>query len=290
MIDTGTDDIGEKSPETIDDLLTKIKSYYPTADTDFIRRAFEFSEKAHSGQIRRSGEPYISHPLGVAAILADLHLDLATIATGLLHDTVEDTAVTLKDIEKNFGQAVSLLVDGVTKISKMNFRNTHEKQGENIRKMIVAMGKDVRVVLVKLADRLHNMRTLHHMPYEKQARIAQETLDIYAPLAGRLGIMAMKVELEDLSFRYSQPEAYYSVAQKVAMKKHEREKYIDEVKRLLAGELAKKTKIKFEVHGRPSIFTRFGKRCLCVMWITIKSMTYWHSAFALSRCPNVTKY
>jgi len=262
MIDTNADDANEKTPETIDDLLTKIKSYYPTADTEFIRRAFEFSEKAHSGQIRRSGEPYISHPLGVAAILADLHLDLATVATGLLHDTVEDTAVTLKDIEKNFGPAVSLLVDGVTKISKMNFRNTHEKQGENIRKMIVAMGKDVRVVLVKLADRLHNMRTLHHMPYEKQARIAQETLDIYAPLAGRLGIMAMKIELEDLSFRYSQPEAYYSVAQKVAMKKHEREKYIDEVKRLLAGDLTKKTKIKFEVQGRPKHLYSIWKKMI----------------------------
>lgn len=262
MIDSGAEDNNSETAETIDDLLNKIKSYYPTADTEFIRRAFEFSEKAHSGQIRRSGEPYISHPLGVAAILADLHLDLATVATGLLHDTVEDTEVTLKDIEKNFGAAVSMLVDGVTKISKMSFRNTHEKQGENIRKMIVAMGKDVRVVLVKLADRLHNMRTLHHMPYEKQARIAQETLDIYAPLAGRLGIMSMKIELEDLSFRYSQPEAYYSVAQNVAMKKHEREKYIDEVKRQLAGELTKKTKIKYEVHGRPKHLYSIWKKML----------------------------
>ncbi len=262
MIDSGAEDNNSETAETIDDLLNKIKSYYPTADTEFIRRAFEFSEKAHSGQIRRSGEPYISHPLGVAAILADLHLDLATVATGLLHDTVEDTDVTLKDIEKNFGSAVSMLVDGVTKISKMSFRNTHEKQGENIRKMIVAMGKDVRVVLVKLADRLHNMRTLHHMPYEKQARIAQETLDIYAPLAGRLGIMSMKVELEDLSFRYSQPEAYYSVAQNVAMKKHEREKYIEEVKRLLASELTKKTKVKFEVQGRPKHLYSIWKKML----------------------------
>jgi guanosine-3',5'-bis(diphosphate) 3'-pyrophosphohydrolase len=209
----------ENMVESIDDLLNLIKEYFPGADLDYMRRAYEFSEKAHEGQIRRSGEPYISHPLGVAGILAELRLDMATVATGLLHDTVEDTDVTLEDIEKEFGEDVRHLVDGVTKISKMTFRNTHEKQGENIRKMIVAMGKDVRVVLVKLADRLHNMRTLNHMPPEKQSRIAKETLDIYSPLAGRLGISSIKVELEDLSFRYSQPESYYSLVQKVSKKK-----------------------------------------------------------------------
>ncbi|MBX3022397.1 MAG: bifunctional (p)ppGpp synthetase/guanosine-3',5'-bis(diphosphate) 3'-pyrophosphohydrolase [Bdellovibrionales bacterium] len=241
----------EIGPQTVDELLDLIKAYSPSADLDLIRRAYEFSEKAHSGQIRRSGDPYILHPLGVAAILAELHLDIPTIATGLLHDTVEDTQVTLKDIESNFGATVSHLVDGVTKISLMKFRNTHEKQGENIRKMIVAMGKDVRVVLVKLADRLHNMRTLNHMPPDKQARIAMETLDIYAPLASRLGINSVKVELEDLSFRYAYPEGYYALAQKVARKKREREKYIDDVKSILNGELEKKTRIKFEVQGRP---------------------------------------
>lgn len=265
MIEADSDEgFLEQPPETIDELLDRIKAYYPNADLAFIRKAYEFSEKAHSGQIRRSGEPYISHPLGVAAILAELHLDLATIATGLLHDTVEDTPVSLKDIEKTFGATVAQLVDGVTKISKMSFRNTHEKQGENIRKMIVAMGKDVRVVLVKLADRLHNMRTLNHMPYDKQAVIAQETLDIYAPLAGRLGIMSLKVELEDLSFRYSQPDSYYLVAQKVAKKKREREKYIEDVKNILQGELGKRTKARFEVQGRPkhlySIFRKMQAR------------------------------
>ncbi len=243
--------LAETSPQTIDDLIEKIRSHNSNADLDLIRRAYEFSEKAHSGQIRRSGDPYILHPLGVAAILADLHLDVATIATGLLHDTVEDTEVTLEDIKKNFGETIQRLVDGVTKISLMKFRNTHEKQGENIRKMIVAMGKDVRVVLVKLADRLHNMRTLNHMPPEKQAQIATETLDIYAPLASRLGINSIKVELEDLSFRYAFPEAYYSLAQKVARKKREREKYIEDVKKILTQELEKRTKIKFEVTGRP---------------------------------------
>ncbi|HEX4924531.1 MAG TPA: HD domain-containing protein, partial [Bdellovibrionales bacterium] len=240
MVDSQSiEQITQKVPKTVDELVEKIREFNPTADLDFIRRAYDFSEKAHSGQIRRSGEPYISHPLGVAGILADLRLDLPSIATGLLHDTVEDTAVTLKDIETNFGAEIAQLVDGVTKISQINFRHTHEKQGENIRKMIIAMGKDIRVVLVKLADRLHNMRTLTHMPYEKQAVIAQETLDIYAPLANRLGISSMKIELEDLSLRYLKPDAYYQLAQKVAKKRKEREKYIDEVKRLLIAEMAK---------------------------------------------------
>lgn len=260
------DFISEKSPKSLEDLLARIRTYDTTSDLSLIEKAYNFSEKAHSGQIRRSGEPYISHPLGVAALLAELHLDLPTIATGLLHDTVEDTHATLADIEREFGKPISELVDGVTKISKISFRNTHEKQGENIRKMIVAMGKDVRVVLVKLADRLHNMRSLNHMAPEKQVRIAQETLDIYAPLAGRLGIMSIKIELEDLSFRYSKPDSYYQLAQKIAVKKKEREKYIEETKRVLVGELASRTKAKFEVYGRPkhlySIYKKMQVRSL----------------------------
>ncbi len=252
--------INEKSPKTCDELCERVRDYFPNGDLALIQKAYDFSEKAHAGQFRRSGEPYISHPLGVAAILADLRLDLPTVITGLLHDTVEDTSVTLKDIETEFGKTIAELVDGVTKISKIKFRNTHEKQGENIRKMIVAMGKDVRVVLVKLADRLHNMRSLNHMPYEKQARIAQETLDIYSPLASRLGISSMKIELEDLSFRYSNPEGYYSLAQKVAKKKKEREKYIDETMRLLMQELSTRSKVKFEVSGRPKhLFSIYRK-------------------------------
>jgi guanosine-3',5'-bis(diphosphate) 3'-pyrophosphohydrolase len=242
--------IVEKVPKTIDELTTRVAEYNAGADLTLLRKAYEFSEKAHQGQIRRSGEAYISHPLGVSAILADLRLDVPTLITGLLHDTVEDTKVTLEDIVQNFGVEIAQLVDGVTKISRMTFRHMHEKQGENIRKMIVAMGKDVRVILVKLADRLHNMRTLNHMPYEKQALIAQETLDIYAPLANRLGISSIKIELEDLSFRYLKPDMYYSLAQKVAKKKKERERYIDEVKRILLAELAK-GKLKAEVQGRP---------------------------------------
>lgn len=242
----------DNGPQTLDDLLSIIKNFSPDeASLALVRKAYEFSEKAHAGQIRRSGEPYISHPLGVAAILAGLQLDIPSIVTALLHDTVEDTDVTLKDIEANFGPVVTRLVDGVTKISLMKFRNTHEKQGENIRKMIVAMGKDVRVVLVKLADRLHNMRTLSHMAPEKQVRIAEETLDIYAPLASRLGINSLKVELEDLGFRYAHPEAYYSLVQLVAHKKREREKYILDVKAILSEDLEKRSKIKFEISGRP---------------------------------------
>lgn len=234
----------------IDNLKNKILSYFPNADFEFIKKAFIFSREAHSGQFRRSGEAYIFHPIGVAEILADLKLDLASIATGLLHDTVEDTGVTLDQIEKEFGQTVRQLVDGVTKISQMSFRDTHEKQGENIRKMIVAMGKDVRVILVKLADRLHNMRTLNHMPFEKQNRIGLETLDIYAPLASRLGMNSVKIELEDLAFRYTNPEMYYSLAQKVSKKKKEREKYIDDVKQNLVDELSKNMKTPFRVQGR----------------------------------------
>jgi len=254
----------EKLPDSIEELGDLVKAYLPSADLSVLRRAYEFSEKAHSGQIRRSGEAYISHPLGVASILAHLKLDLSTIITALLHDTVEDSQVTLEDIEREFGPVVARLVDGVTKISRMKFRNTHEKQGENIRKMIVAMGKDVRVVLVKLADRLHNMRTLNHMPPAKQIQIAEETLDIYAPLASRLGINTIKIELEELSFRYSQPEGYYTLAQKVAKKRKEREKYIEDVKRILTGEISERTKVQFEIQGRPkhlySIYKKMQNR------------------------------
>lgn len=256
--------IRDQSPKDLEELIERIRSYYGQGDLSIVEKAFRFSEEAHSGQKRKSGEEYISHPLGVAGILADLHLDLATIVTGLLHDTVEDTGVTLELVEKEFGKVVRDLVDGVTKIGQMKFRNTHEKQGENIRKMIVAMGKDVRVILVKISDRLHNMRTLGHMPPEKQKRIASETLDIYAPLASRLGIASMKIELEDLSFRYSLPDMYYALAQKVAKKKREREKYIEDVRKVLSDELKERAPFEFEIEGRPkhlySIYKKMQSR------------------------------
>ncbi len=244
------DRLPHKPIKTVDELVEKIRSYHPQLPVQLIEKAYLFSEKAHEGQLRRSGEPYISHPLNVAAILADLRLDVDTIMTGLLHDTVEDTQASLDEIKKEFGETVSYLVDGVTKIGQMNFRNSFDKQGENIRKMIVAMGKDVRVVLVKLADRLHNMRTLNHMPYEKQSRIAQETLEIYCPLAGRIGISALKIELEDLCFRYSRPDKYYELVQSIKKTEGDTQKYIDEVKKNVADVLKNTAIKKYKIYGR----------------------------------------
>ena len=198
--------VTKDSPDGIEEFLERIKDDYSQADLKTIKDSYDFAEKAHEGQTRRSGEAYIFHPLAVAAIIAELKLDVSTVCTGLLHDTVEDTEVTLEDITRLFGKDISLLVDGVTKITQMKFRNTHEKQGENIRKMIVAMGKDVRVILVKLADRLHNMRTLGALPAEKRHRIARETLDIFAPIANRLGMHTFQIELEDLGFSSLYPE------------------------------------------------------------------------------------
>ncbi len=261
---TSAERLNSKSLKTLEDLEKKILSYHPTADLKVVAKAFHFSESAHDGQIRRSGEPYISHPLSVAGILADLRLDLDSIVTGLLHDTVEDTHASIEDIKREFGDTVSHLVDGVTKISKMNFKTSTERQGENIRKMIVAMGKDVRVILVKLADRLHNMRTLHHMPYEKQSRIAQETLEIYCPLAGRMGISSLKIELEDLSFRYLRPDMYYQLVQKVESEEKDQKHYIDQVIGEIKSELQKNDFKDIDVQGRSkhlwSIYRKMATR------------------------------
>ncbi|MEQ1722379.1 MAG: bifunctional (p)ppGpp synthetase/guanosine-3',5'-bis(diphosphate) 3'-pyrophosphohydrolase [Pseudobdellovibrio sp.] len=267
MLETNLDDrLPLKHIKNVAELCEKIKAYHPSAPVHIIEKAYLFSEKAHEGQMRRSGEPYISHPLNVAGILADLHLDIDTIVTGLLHDTVEDTTATLDDIKREFGDTVATLVDGVTKIGQMNFRNSFDKQGENIRKMIIAMGKDVRVVLVKLCDRLHNMRTLNHMPYEKQERIAQETLEIYCPLAGRIGISSLKIELEDLCFRYSRPDKYYELIQVIKKNENETQKYIDEVKRSVFEVLSKTAIKNVKIYGRSkhlwSIFRKMASRNL----------------------------
>lgn len=267
MLETTTEDrLPQKPIKTVAELCDKIKEYHPSAPIQVIEKAYLFSEKAHEGQMRRSGEPYISHPLNVAGILADLKLDIDCIITGLLHDTVEDTDATLEDVRREFGDTVAALVDGVTKIGQMNFRNSFDKQGENIRKMIVAMGKDVRVVLVKLCDRLHNMRTLNHMPYEKQERIAQETLEIYCPLAGRIGISSLKVELEDLSFRYSRPDKHYELIQIIKKNEHETQKYIDDVKKSVTEVLSKTAIKNFKIYGRSkhlwSIYRKMTSRNL----------------------------
>jgi guanosine-3',5'-bis(diphosphate) 3'-pyrophosphohydrolase len=202
----------------ISDLVEKVQAYYPGADVDLLRKAYEFSAKVHQGQKRLSGEPYLIHPLAVASIIADLKLDVPSVVSGLLHDTVEDTLTTLDELKGLFGHEIGALVDGVTKLGRANFSSREEKQAENFRKMLLAMGKDVRVILIKLADRVHNMRTLDHMPPEKQILTAQETLDIYAPLSHRLGIAWIKSELEDLALKYLHPEIYSQLKSNVAMK------------------------------------------------------------------------
>ena len=231
------------------DILDRLGSYNPNADTDLLKKAYVFSAKVHLGQVRLSGEPYLTHPLEVTGILTQMQLDAATLATGLLHDTVEDTLATLEEIRENFGNEISQLVDGVTKISRISLRSSEESQAENFRKMILAMVKDIRVVLVKLADRLHNMRTLRYHSPERQEEIAQETLDIYAPLANRLGIDWIKTELEDLAFKHRYPDIYGEIQQKITKKERERYRYIDEMKRTLMKKLYE-SKIEGEVTGR----------------------------------------
>ena len=231
------------------DILERLTSYNPNADTDLLRKAYVFSAKVHLGQVRLSGEPYLNHPLEVAGILTQLRLDVASVATGLLHDTVEDTFTNLEEIRENFGEEIAQLVDGVTKISQISLQTSEEDQAENFRKMILAMVKDIRVILVKLADRLHNMRTLQYQSPEKQMEIAQETLDIYAPLANRLGIDWIKSDLSELAFHYLHPDIYKEIQRKISKKEKESLRYIDEVRRTLIKKLYE-NQIKAEVVGR----------------------------------------
>lgn len=233
----------------ITDILDKAQLFLPATDLEIIEKAYIFSASVHQGQVRLSGEPYLTHPLEVAGILTDMKMDIATIATGLLHDTVEDTLTTTAEVEEAFGKDVAFLVDGLTKLSKISFHSQEEQQAENFRKMILAMSEDIRILLVKLADRMHNMRTLEFQPEERQSFIAQETLEIYAPLASRLGINWMKTELEELSFRYLDPVAYRDLVARVAQSKEKREQYTAEVKGLIRREL-KNFGIKAEVEGR----------------------------------------
>ena len=238
---------------TITDLIDRVKGYNPTAPVDTIQKAYEFSAEVHQGQRRLSGEPYLTHPLQVAGIIADMRLDVPSIATGLLHDTVEDTLTTLDQLESKFGAEIAELVDGVTKIGQIEFTSREEKQAENFRKMLLAMARDIRVILVKLADRTHNMRTLGHLKPERQIEIAQETLDIYAPLAHRLGIYWIKSELEDNALRFLHPEVYYQLKRSVAKKRAERERYIKEVQTILDKRLTE-AGLEGEVTGRPKHF------------------------------------
>ncbi|MHB8846572.1 MAG: RelA/SpoT family protein [Nitrospirota bacterium] len=237
----------------LEDIVERLQRNNPEADVDLVRRAYIFSAKAHQGQLRLSGESYLIHPLDVAKILSELKLDPATVAAGILHDTIEDTTSTLEEVRSHFGDEVAKLVDGMTKLSRMELQSREEREAQNFRKMIVAMSNDIRVILIKLADRLHNMRTLSFLPPEKQKRTAQETLDIYAPLANRLGIQKFKTELEDLSFRYLHPEEYREIADKVSQKRMERQKYIDELIEIVKRQLAEHG-YKGEVKGRPKHF------------------------------------
>jgi len=243
----------------IEGVLDSIHGYHPQADVEPVMRAYVFAAKAHKGQERISGEPYLTHPLEVAGILTELRLDTGTIAAGLLHDAVEDTHATLAEIKELFGPEVAAVVDGVTKLSRIPFSTREEAQAENIRKMILAMSKDIRVILVKLADRLHNMRTLDPLPDAKRRLIAQETLDIYAPLAHRLGISWIKDELEDLALRYLDPQAYHDLAALIARKRQEREGDINEAIRLLEGKLAE-VDVKAQITGRPKHFYSIYKK------------------------------
>ena len=230
-------------------LMEKVKTYLTDADLALIRRAFEFSKEAHRDQLRRSGDAFVTHPLTTARMLADLHLDAVALAAALLHDVPEDTDRTLEDIEKNFGTEVANLVEGITKLSKIKYRGV-ERYVESLRKMFLAMASDLRVVLIKFADRLHNLRTLDALPPEKQKRIAQETMEIYAPIAGLLGIARLKWQMEDLCFKYLYPESYKKLEYEYEVeKKLERHKYIEKVKKILSRKL-KEARISHEITGR----------------------------------------
>lgn len=240
-------------------LIDTIHTYLPQAKCDDVTKAYNLAEEAHKDQRRVSGEPYILHPLTVAQILADMKIDTTTITASLLHDVVEDTSYTLEDIKKMFGKEVAFLVDGVTKLSRLNYRTKEDQQLNSMRKMFLAMAKDVRVVVIKLADRLHNMRTLRYMRSDKQKRIAQETLEIFAPLAHRLGIFNIKWELEDLSFRYLEPDKYYDLVDQMKQKRHVREEIVNEAIDVLKKALDD-AHLHCEINGRPKHFYSIYKK------------------------------
>ncbi|NCC43363.1 MAG: bifunctional (p)ppGpp synthetase/guanosine-3',5'-bis(diphosphate) 3'-pyrophosphohydrolase [Clostridia bacterium] len=249
------------SPELLyNELIASIREYHPSTDISMIEKAYQIAHAAHEGQNRRSGEPYIIHPLCVGIILADLELDKETIAAGILHDVVEDTVMTTEEIAAEFGEEVALLVDGVTKLGQLNYSaDKVEVQAENLRKMFLAMAKDIRVILIKLADRLHNLRTLQYMPEKKQKEKARETMDIYAPIAQRLGISKVKIELDDLSLKYLKPEVYYDLVEKINLRKSSREAFVqgivDDVRQHMEA-----SGIEAEVNGRVKHFFSIYKK------------------------------
>ena len=251
--------MSEMNPVTIDAILESVKRYQPNADTDLIRRAYELADAAHKGQKRVSGEDYIIHPLAVAKILTDLQIDDITISAAILHDVVEDTTHTLDEMRELFGDEVAMLIDGVTKLGRIQYKSKEEQQLESYRKMFLAMAKDIRVIMIKLADRLHNMRTLKYMREDKQKRIARETIEIYAPLANRLGISNVKWELEDLCLRYLDPKAYYDLVESVKQKRQERQAFIDEAHEQIVEKL-EEAHITAEIRGRAKHFYSIYKK------------------------------
>lgn len=245
----------------INDILDKVAAYHPEADLDIIDRAYIYSARMHEGQVRLSGEPYLAHPLEVANILADMKLDVTSVAAALLHDALEDTKATPEDLKNMFGEETTHIVSGVTKLSRFSFKSSADRQAESIRKMILAMADDIRVIMIKLADRLHNMRTLQFHKPEKQAEIAQETLEIYAPLANRLGIFWIKKELEDIAFKYLMPEEYNRINSWITKNQEEREKYIATVKEMLKKKMVEHN-LNCEVLGRHKHFYSIYKKML----------------------------
>jgi GTP pyrophosphokinase len=244
---------------SLDDILQSVQAYLPDADVGVIAQAYLFGAAAHAGQRRKSGEDYYIHPIAVAGILASLRMDVDTIAVGLLHDTVEDCLSSLEEIGAEFGQDVSEMVEGVTKIGKLEFRTKHEAQAENFRKLVLAMAKDVRVILVKLADRLHNMRTMEHMKADRQRAISQETMDIYAPIANRLGLSRLKMELEDLCLRYLRPDVYEELSEKLALSAAERTAFVDSICTDMRRHLEER-KVAAVVKGRPKHLTSVWRK------------------------------
>ena len=259
------------SPDDLyEELIASIRKYHPSTDISLVEKAYRIAHDSHAGQMRKSGEPYIIHPLSVAIILAELELDKETIAAGLLHDVLEDTVMTEAEMEAEFGKEVVLLVDGVTKLKNLHFtdsiknpkdknENRLEMQAENLRKMFLAMAKDIRVIMIKLADRLHNMRTLQHQSQEGQQRIARETQEIYCPIAQRLGISRIKIELDDLSLKYLQPEAYYDLVEKVAVRKDTREEYINSLVEMVRAQVVE-ADVNAEISGRAKHFFSIYKK------------------------------
>ena len=241
------------------EFLDTILEFNPNYDIELIGHAYDVAEEMHRGQLRKSGEPYLIHPMAVAEILADLGMDEETIVAGLLHDVVEDTSYTEEELIVDFGEDVAMLVDGVTKLASLKFESKEERQAENLRKMFLAMSKDIRVLIIKLSDRLHNLRTINYMTHDKIIEKCRETLDIYAPLAARLGMYAIKMELEDIALKFLEPEAYYDLAEQVSQRKGEREDAINDVVERIDNAL-KDIDIHYDIYGRSKHFYSIYKK------------------------------